>query len=356
MPRIFSAFLFLSLLAALPLQAQLADDGEGDLGLGTTEPDSSALLDMVSTDKGLLIPRMTSAQRDAIANPAPGLIIYNTDLNTIEFNIGSEGEPMWTSLLHTGNSTGDAWSLDGNATTGGEFLGTTTDQPLPFHTNNVETMRLDEDGQLGIGTASPETTLDADGGLAVRSSGTTIAVTTDGQEIEVGDRTYIKLSSDTSGYLRTITLTEGLVDGHIVVLQVEAGCNEFGDPSGPHGVEVEDVDVNPSSNVNLARWESGWNGSFVQNLDMRNGATLTLIWDADQENWMELAHANNDACNSEGQGEGAAFSDFEETMQEMEKMNRIMNEQMEQFRKLQGAQQMPQVQKSSETPEILRAD
>lgn len=42
-----------------------------------TPPDSSAILDVSSTDLGLLIPRMTSAQRDAINDPADGLIIYN---------------------------------------------------------------------------------------------------------------------------------------------------------------------------------------------------------------------------------------------------------------------------------------
>jgi hypothetical protein len=44
-----------------------------------TNPDSSAILDIKSTAKGLLIPRLTKAQRDAITNPAYGLIIYQTD-------------------------------------------------------------------------------------------------------------------------------------------------------------------------------------------------------------------------------------------------------------------------------------
>lgn len=41
--------------------------------------DASAMLDISSTDKGLLIPRMTQAQRAAIANPAEGLMVYQTD-------------------------------------------------------------------------------------------------------------------------------------------------------------------------------------------------------------------------------------------------------------------------------------
>jgi hypothetical protein len=50
----------------------------GSAGIGTTSPTSSALLEMVSTTKGLLIPRMTAAQRNAIASPATGLMIYQT--------------------------------------------------------------------------------------------------------------------------------------------------------------------------------------------------------------------------------------------------------------------------------------
>src|SRR5699024_10343107 len=53
-------------------------------GIGTATPDASALLDLSSTTKGLLLPRMTSLQREAIPSPVPGLMIYNTDNNCIE--------------------------------------------------------------------------------------------------------------------------------------------------------------------------------------------------------------------------------------------------------------------------------
>jgi hypothetical protein len=51
----------------------------GSAGIGTTSPNASALLEIKSTKKGVLIPRMTSAQRDAIASPAQGLLIFQTD-------------------------------------------------------------------------------------------------------------------------------------------------------------------------------------------------------------------------------------------------------------------------------------
>jgi hypothetical protein len=52
------------------------------IGVGTDTPDSSALLDLSSSAKGMLIPRMTAAQRDSIPNPADGLLVYVTQDST----------------------------------------------------------------------------------------------------------------------------------------------------------------------------------------------------------------------------------------------------------------------------------
>ncbi len=60
----------------------------------SSEPNASAMLDVKSTEKGFLPPRMTSMQRDAIASPATGLFVYNTDENCMQFYNGSR----WSSL------------------------------------------------------------------------------------------------------------------------------------------------------------------------------------------------------------------------------------------------------------------
>jgi len=49
------------------------------VGIGTTTPDTSAILDLSSTNKGFLLPRMTTAQRNAIPTPTQGLKIFNID-------------------------------------------------------------------------------------------------------------------------------------------------------------------------------------------------------------------------------------------------------------------------------------
>lgn len=59
------------------------------VGIGTTSPHASAQLDVSSTTKGVLMPRMNTAQRDAIATPARGLMIFNTDDNCTDIFDGA---------------------------------------------------------------------------------------------------------------------------------------------------------------------------------------------------------------------------------------------------------------------------
>ncbi|MBP6871416.1 MAG: hypothetical protein KBC43_05370 [Bacteroidales bacterium] len=49
-----------------------------NIGIGTSTPDPSAVMDVNSNTKGLLLPRLTEAEIAAISNPADGLIVYNT--------------------------------------------------------------------------------------------------------------------------------------------------------------------------------------------------------------------------------------------------------------------------------------
>lgn len=60
------------------------------VGINTETPDPSATLDIVSTEKGMLIPRMTTIQKEAISSPASGLLVFDTDLKCVsQFTTGS---------------------------------------------------------------------------------------------------------------------------------------------------------------------------------------------------------------------------------------------------------------------------
>ena len=61
----------------------LSASGFAQVGIGTTSPDASSALDISATDKGFLMPRMTTAQKTTIANPAIGLQVYDTDTKSI---------------------------------------------------------------------------------------------------------------------------------------------------------------------------------------------------------------------------------------------------------------------------------
>jgi len=78
------------LLTALLLMTGIASFAQDNVAINTSgaSPDGSAMLDITSTDKGLLIPRMTTSQRTGISSPATGLMVYDTDENSFWYYDG----------------------------------------------------------------------------------------------------------------------------------------------------------------------------------------------------------------------------------------------------------------------------
>jgi hypothetical protein len=66
------------------------------IGIGTITPNTSSLLDVSSTDKGLLIPRLTTLQREAIISPTESLTVYDTDVNLYYYY--SNSNASWTPI------------------------------------------------------------------------------------------------------------------------------------------------------------------------------------------------------------------------------------------------------------------
>lgn len=75
----------------------MAANLNGQIGIGTSSPSSSAQLEISATNKGVLFPRMTNAQMLAIASPANGLQIFNTNANCMYYYNGSQ----WLSTLNS---------------------------------------------------------------------------------------------------------------------------------------------------------------------------------------------------------------------------------------------------------------
>jgi hypothetical protein len=68
------------------------------IGIGTSNPDTSSFIDLSSTTKGFLIPRMQTFQRNLIINPIRGLFIYNTTNNILEVYSGPIEAPSWVGV------------------------------------------------------------------------------------------------------------------------------------------------------------------------------------------------------------------------------------------------------------------
>lgn len=93
----------------------------GQVGIGTNNPDNSAVLDIESTTKGLLAPRMTAAQRTAISTPANGLVVYQTD-STQGLYCYINGS--WSAI--SSGTTAGSWTPVITDSSGGSISGTAT--------------------------------------------------------------------------------------------------------------------------------------------------------------------------------------------------------------------------------------
>ena len=88
-------------------------------------PNASAMLDVQSTTKGMLIPRMTTTQRTAIASPATGLLVYDNTTNSFWFKSTSK----WVELIDSSNNTWTKNSSNNVYVNNGENVGIGTNNP-----------------------------------------------------------------------------------------------------------------------------------------------------------------------------------------------------------------------------------
>lgn len=98
--HLFTLFFAAMFFTATKSQVAIKPSGSG------TTADPSAMLDVQSTNKGALLPRMTATQRLAIANPATGLMVYDTDSSTFMLKNASG----WVKLQSTSDA---AWVKNG---------------------------------------------------------------------------------------------------------------------------------------------------------------------------------------------------------------------------------------------------
>ena len=174
---------FLLLLAQLQTRAQVK------LGDNPGTIDASSLVELESTSKGLLPPRMTTANRTSIGSPATGLLVFDTDKSAFYYYNGSR----WVELTDNANGLRDA-----DADTKVQVEETTDEDKIRFDTKGTERMIIDDAGLVGIGTSSPVSTLDVQGSLG-------LAVTTLAGSTTLDETHNVVLCEPVAGPL-TVTL------------------------------------------------------------------------------------------------------------------------------------------------------
>jgi hypothetical protein len=98
MKRIFLAIALIAIVTT----------GFAQVGIGTATPNASSVLDLTSTSKAFLPPRLTTSQRDSIVNPVAGMVIYNNTTGCIEVYRGTN----WFNIC-TQSSSGSLAAIDG---------------------------------------------------------------------------------------------------------------------------------------------------------------------------------------------------------------------------------------------------
>jgi len=185
-------FLIVFLIAAM-------NAGQAQVGINTdgTAPNTSAMLDVKSTTKGLLVPRMTAAQRNAISNPATGLLIYCTDDDQFYSNSGTPAAPAWEVISSQWKSNGSSIYYAG--------------------------------GNVGIGTANPAASLHVHN-PAGENALVMITPMTQGS----GDSSMVLLAEDNDGTFGMYWMYDGMAN------QLELWGKDASERNGPHMVVNRD--------------------------------------------------------------------------------------------------------------------
>jgi len=143
----------------------LTDNGTGvSLNTGSAIANSSALLDISSNSKGILIPRMTSVERTAIVSPATGLLVFDNTTTSFWFYNGS----AWTEF--NSGTTSSNWTVNGTAIYNNNSGSVGIGNAAPFYKLDVAgtihgSSNAYLDGNVGIGTAFPIAKLDVNGSI-----------------------------------------------------------------------------------------------------------------------------------------------------------------------------------------------
>ncbi len=219
------------------------------------QPDNSAMLDISSNSKGILIPRMLEADRTGISSPAQGLMVYQTN--------NSEGFYYYngTSWLYIGNEGNDYWSR--NAATSYTILANSADN-------------------VGIGTSTPAMKLDVRGFASSTNMVSVIPLWQAGSIYNMTNTSGQDLSNCESGFEPLIYEANGNVQVKLVIRVTSAsGSNNF--QLRAHDISSE---VFPITSSDTWTWTSTQTGWMVES-EWKNWNAGTNAWEVHLYGWTD---------------------------------------------------------------------
>jgi hypothetical protein len=307
--------IFISLCICLPAWGQ-------NVGINATgnAPHPSAILDVESTSKGMLIPRMTTAQRALIASPATGLLVFDSTTGSFWFKsaknwveLTDKSDTIWTKTgsvvyVNNGENVGigtsspstrleiDRGTDIANGTGGYLQMGATSNPNLAIDNNEIQArnngiasnlyMQLGG-GYVGIGTNTPEVKLQVTNGTDVSAisggylqlgSSSNLNLAFDNNEIQarnVSEVSPLYLQSN-GGNLQIGALTAPSVDVHINNGKlVKSGTGNFNMMPLCYGsINYDGTIYNATPNVSVRKGSHG--GEYFIRCDGLSDLTVTM--------------------------------------------------------------------------------
>lgn len=186
------------------------------VGIGTTSPSSSSILELKSTNSGLLIPRISltsSTDATTIPSPATSLLVYNTS-TVADITPGFYyWEGSWKALTSSGTPSitpGLTWNLSGNTVTAADYIGTNNFFPFNIKVNNSDFAKFHPNGGINIGYNS------------AANNNNSVAIGTSAQASNNNEAIALGASANASGfqsaalgYTSTASNNSALALGHL---------------------------------------------------------------------------------------------------------------------------------------------
>ena len=220
------------ILFSILVLAGITATAQVKVGTNPTTIDNASMLELEGTTKGFLPTRMTTAQRDAIASPPKGLVLYNTTLDCLQINKGTAPSPTWECIGASAAPTATAdcnasgfngTYVSGTALSGQTYTVTVVNSSLSPVSIAMQSSDLVLSGVLGVavGTVSPATLNVPAGGSGIVTYNLTGNPTSCGTLTGV----WTKISL-------TCTKTVGVSPSNFILPATSVTYNSLGEVSG----------------------------------------------------------------------------------------------------------------------------